>query len=84
MARAGRGCKRFLVNRPRVVPDWRPCGAWQGRGLAFGGDRRYIRLRCRLGRSFGRCGGIIELPTPAMENRVAPVLFMLTMAVDYL
>jgi hypothetical protein len=30
------------------------------------------------------CGGIIELPTPAMENRVAPVLFMLTMAVDYL
>jgi hypothetical protein len=25
-----------------------------------------------------------SFPTPAMENRVAPVLFMLTMAVDYL
>jgi hypothetical protein len=66
------------------VPDLEAVQGLAGAGLAFGGDRRYIRPCCRLGRSFGRCGGIIELPTPAMENRVAPVLFMLTMAVDYL
>jgi hypothetical protein len=37
--------------------------------------------------SADRSAGVAVLsssPTPAMENRVAPVLFMLTMAVDYL
>jgi hypothetical protein len=85
MARASRGCKGFLHRIGHESRRGRrDSGRLPGAGLAFPRGRRYIICRCRVGRSVGRGGGIIEFPTPAVENRVAPVLFMLTMAVDYL
>jgi hypothetical protein len=85
MARPRRGCKGFLHRVARESGRRSTtAGAFPARGWHL---PAIAAILCAVAASADPSVGavvIIEFPTPAMENRVAPVLFMLTMAVDYL